>query len=66
MKRFWIAVRFLVFAPIALLLIAGYAVAAIVSPVGMLKKEGRDTISRWWMSWRHWVMGKISTYDLIK
>ncbi len=66
MKRFWIAVRFLVFAPIAVLLIAGCAVAAIVSPVRMLQKEGRDTITRWWMTWWHWVMGKIGNYDLIK
>jgi hypothetical protein len=65
MKRFWVAVRFLIFVPVAALLVSGYALAGLMNMI-VFAKEGRSTIRRFWMSWWHWVTGEISTYDLIK
>ena len=65
MKRFGVGVRFIVFLPIAALLMSGYILAGLVNMI-VFTKEGRSTIRRFWMSWWHWVMGEISTYDLIK
>jgi hypothetical protein len=65
MRRFWIAVRFLVFMPVAALLVLGYILAGMKARV-IWTKEGRDTIRRWWMTWWHWVTGEVSTYELIK
>jgi hypothetical protein len=65
MKRFWVAIRFVVFLPVAVLLILGYVLAALINLI-VFTKEGRSTIRRFWMSWWHWVNGEISTYDLIK
>ncbi len=65
MTRFWIAVRFLIFLPVAVLLILGYVLAAMVNLI-VLSREGRNTIRRFWMSWWLWVTGEISTYELIK
>ena len=65
MKRFWVAVRFAVFLPVAALLILGYILAGLVNMI-VFTKQGRSTIRRFWMSWWRWVTGEISTYDLIK
>ena len=65
MKHFWVAVRFVVFLPVAALLILGYILGGLVNMI-VFTKEGHDTIHRFWMSWWLSVTGKISTYDLIK
>jgi hypothetical protein len=65
MKRFWVAVRFAVFLPVAALLILGYILAGLVNMIAFTK-QGRSTIRRFWTSWWHWVTGENSTYDLIK
>ena len=65
MKRFLVALRFVVFLPVAALLIFGYVLAGLINLIAFTK-EGRNTIHRFWMSWWYWVTGEISTYDLIK
>jgi hypothetical protein len=54
MRRFWIALRFLVFVPIAILLVLGYVLAGMKVRL-MWTREGRATIRRLWMGW--WAMG---------
>jgi hypothetical protein len=65
MNRFWIIIRFIIFMPVAALLVCGYALAGALD-LFVFSQEGRDTIRRFWMSWWHWVSGEMSTYDLIK
>lgn len=65
MRRFWTVFRFLIFLPIAALLLLGFVVAGLMNLL-VFSKEGRDTIRRWFINWWRWVIGEISTYELIK
>jgi hypothetical protein len=65
MKRFWMATRFVVFLPVAVLLILLYVGEAIRN-TGMWTEEWRAKWRRTWMSCWRWVKGEISTYDVIQ
>jgi hypothetical protein len=67
MSKILVPIRLLIFAPVGLLLILGTALSILVAPgylVNPTKVPGVGV--RWLRVWWAWVMGDITTWELIK
>jgi len=67
MSKILVLIRLLIFAPVGLLLILGTALAALAAPgyfVNPAKVPGVGV--RWLRVWWAWVMGDITTWQLIR